>query len=149
MLKCAEHMADMAFLVDICGHLNALNLKLQGKNKPIAVKPFRLQLWLFTSDIRADLLHFPCLKLLRFEREDIDVQRYCDHIKKLIQEFSRRLNDFDKIERLTLLIKAPLIDTIGELAIDLSVVAMQMELCDLQTTENVVLDYSCNKGIVS
>ena len=109
MLKSAEHMADMAFQVDICGHLNALNLKLQGTDKPIAVKPFRLQLWLFTIDIRADLLHFPCLKLLRVEREDIDVQRYCDHIKKLIQEFSRCSSDFDKIEKLTQLINAPFV----------------------------------------
>jgi hypothetical protein len=151
MLKSEERMADMAFLVDICGHLNTLNLKLQGKDKSIvdlhsAVKSFGLQLSLFTSDIRADMLHFPCLKLLRDEREDIDVQRYCDHINNLSQEFSRRFSDFDKIERLTQLIKEPLIAridggwalAIGELPIDLSVAAMQMELCDLQATENVL-----------
>ena len=163
LLTSDEHMADIAFLIDICGHHSALNLKLQGKDKLIAnlysaVKSFHLQLSLFASDIRADSPHFPCLKLLRNEREDIDVQCYCDHINKLSEEFSRRfISDFDKKERLTQLIKVLLIAridgdwslTISELAIDLSVAAMHMELCNLQTTNNEFFDQSSNKGIVS
>ncbi|XP_067933364.1 protein FAM200B-like [Watersipora subatra] len=35
MMSPSKDMSDLAFLVDICGHLNGLNLKLQGKNKTI------------------------------------------------------------------------------------------------------------------
>ncbi|XP_067930797.1 general transcription factor II-I repeat domain-containing protein 2A-like [Watersipora subatra] len=35
MMSFSKDMSDLAFLVDICGHLNDLNLKLQGKNKTI------------------------------------------------------------------------------------------------------------------
>ena len=124
-------MADTVFLVDICTHLNALNLELQEKEISLvdhhsAVKSFHLQLSLFTNGIWADLLYFPCLKFLRNEKKDNNVQCNCDHINKLSPEFSRRFNDFGKIERLTELIKAVLIATvdsdwaltIGELLID-------------------------------
>ncbi|XP_067949723.1 protein FAM200A-like [Watersipora subatra] len=50
-------MSDLAFLVDICGHLNDLNLKLQGKNKTIintlpAVQAFFHKLELFLVDVQ-------------------------------------------------------------------------------------------------
>ena len=92
MLKADECMANMAFLVDICGHLNALNLKLQGKDKSLvdlhsAVKSFTLQLSFFKSDIQAEMLHFPCLKSLLDEIEHIDVIKgYCDFINKVSDE---------------------------------------------------------------
>ena len=107
------------------------------------------------------MLYFPCLKFLQNEKKDNDVQCNCDHINKLSPEFSRRFNDFGKIERLTELIKAVLIATvdsdwaltIGELLIDWSVDAMQMELCDPGSYRECrilrALDLRCNKGVVS
>ncbi|XP_067947326.1 general transcription factor II-I repeat domain-containing protein 2-like [Watersipora subatra] len=35
MMSSSKDMSDLAFLVDTCGHLNDLNLKLQEKNKTI------------------------------------------------------------------------------------------------------------------
>ncbi|XP_067931776.1 uncharacterized protein [Watersipora subatra] len=69
MMSSFKDMSDLAFLVDICGHLNGLNLKLQGKNKTIintlpAVQAFSHKLELFLVDVQGDMLPFPTRKAL-------------------------------------------------------------------------------------
>ena len=63
---------DLAFLTDICGHLNDLNLKLQGKSQLITilhgdVSAFRIKLSLFHSQIiNNNTCHFPnCDKIFK------------------------------------------------------------------------------------
>ena len=67
MMSSSKYISDLAFLVDICGQLNDLNLKLQGKNKTtintlLAVQTFFHNLELFLVDVAGDMLHFPTLK---------------------------------------------------------------------------------------
>lgn len=52
----SKWLCDLAFLTDICGHLNDLNLKLQGKSQFITklysdISAFRMKLSLFYSQI--------------------------------------------------------------------------------------------------
>ena len=64
MLRSTEDMANLAFLVDTCGHLNKLNLRLQGKEKSVvelrsSVKSFEMQLDVLKQDLESEMLHFP------------------------------------------------------------------------------------------
>ncbi|XP_067933086.1 protein FAM200B-like [Watersipora subatra] len=76
MMSSSKDMSDLAFLVDIYGHLNDLNLKLQGKNKTIintlpAVQAFSHKLELFLVDVKGDMLHFPTLKAFLDDDEEM------------------------------------------------------------------------------
>jgi hypothetical protein len=67
VMRSIGNMTNLAFLVDILGHLNKLNLKQQGKGKSIlelwsTVKSFTMQLGLFEEDLAAEMTHCPCLK---------------------------------------------------------------------------------------
>ena len=59
---------ELAFLVDITGHLNDLNLKLHGKNKLFPdlvhdINAFKMKIKLFISQLEIqDLRQFPHLK---------------------------------------------------------------------------------------
>ena len=154
MLKSEESMTNLAFLVDICGHLNKVNLKLQGKDKSIidmhlAVKSFALQLSLFNNDIQADMLHFPCLKSLAGESEELNntITGFCDFIDKIKEEFTMRFGQFDGLQKLIALIKSPREAEptgdwkleINQIPADLSAAAIQIELCELNAAENAVL----------
>lgn len=63
-----KFMSNVAFLADIFGHLNQLNLQLQGRGKTIVdmvekLESFTRKLELFKSDISTGrLLHFSTLK---------------------------------------------------------------------------------------
>ncbi|XP_067942931.1 general transcription factor II-I repeat domain-containing protein 2-like [Watersipora subatra] len=107
-------MNDLAFLVDICGHLNDLNLKLQGKNKTIintlpAVQAFSHKLELFVVDVQSDMLHFPTLKAFLDDDEEMAscTAEYTHFIEKLQQEFSNQFSQFQSLKHIIQLIKAP------------------------------------------
>jgi hypothetical protein len=63
-------ITDLAFLVDVTGHLNNLNKELQGKDKLITdvcnnIKAFRVKLRLWENQLNLHkLVHFPQLKSL-------------------------------------------------------------------------------------
>jgi hypothetical protein len=63
-------ITDIAFLVDVTGHLNNLNKELHGKDKLITdmynnIKAFRVKLRLWENHLKLrNLVHFPHLKTL-------------------------------------------------------------------------------------
>ncbi|XP_067933174.1 general transcription factor II-I repeat domain-containing protein 2A-like [Watersipora subatra] len=114
MMSSSKDMSDLAFLVDICGHLNDLNLKLQGKNKTIintlpAVQAFSHKLELFLVNVQGDMLHFPTLKASLDDDEEMAscTAEYTHFIEKLQQEFSNRFSQFQSLKHIIQLIKAP------------------------------------------
>lgn len=149
MMSSTEDMCDLAFLVDICGHLNKLNLKLQGREKTIvdllvAVQSFEHQLELFATDIQADMLQFITLKTFI---DDIDVEDigfttngYVQFIEGLTQEFNKRFSQFQSLKHLVQLIKAPQkakpngewMAELPTLQTDVSASTIQLELCNMK-----------------
>jgi hypothetical protein len=86
----ASSVCDLAFLTDICGHLNDLNSKMQGKCQPVSevynnVSAFRMKL----SSIHPQLLnsntcHFPnCQEI--FQQYKTNGGRYGRNTEKLQQ----------------------------------------------------------------
>ncbi|XP_067943307.1 general transcription factor II-I repeat domain-containing protein 2-like [Watersipora subatra] len=99
MMSSFKNMSDLTFLFDICGYLNDLNLKLQGKNKTIintlpAVPDFSHKLELFLVDVKGDMLHFPTLKAFLEVDEEMEscTAEHTHFIEKLKQEFSNRFS---------------------------------------------------------
>lgn len=89
------NMDNFAFLFDITGHLNDLNLKLQGKDNSVcdlvaAVQSFQKKLDILKVDLQEDCTHFPSLK----EIHGINVTAHSDFIHKLIGNFKARFDDF-------------------------------------------------------
>ena len=90
-------LSDLSFAVDITGHLNELNLKLQGKNHFIhnllgSVKAFeqKLKLWknqLSQGNVMAN--HFPELS----KRPNINTGKFATELQKLSDDFAKRLQD--------------------------------------------------------
>ncbi|KAK7919119.1 hypothetical protein WMY93_010403 [Mugilogobius chulae] len=65
-----SNLDTLAFLVDITGHLNDLNLKLQGKDNSVcdlvaAVQSFQKKLVILKMDLEEDCAHFPSLKEIK------------------------------------------------------------------------------------
>ena len=144
MMSSSKDMSDLAFLVDICCHLNDLNLKLQGKNKTIintlpAVQAFSHKLELFLVDVQGDTLHPPALKA--FLDFYIFTAEYSHFIEKLQQEFSNRFSQFQSLKHIIQLIKAPQkAKPNGEWVTHLplksfNASSLQLELCSLKVTD--------------
>lgn len=142
-------MDTVAFLVDITSHLNALNLKLQGKNNSIsdlmtAVRSFQRKLELFREDLsKGECTHFPKVKeQIQGKR---DVSPYVEFINKLIENFRKRFDSFRLGQQVLLLIQNPfLIKDIREFSKEVQQTfkwaeagSLQTEMIDLQ--ENVAL----------
>lgn len=156
MMGSIPDMCDMAFLVDICGHLNELNLKLQGHGKTIvdlllAVQSFEHKLELFAADITADMHHFTTLKTFLSENDGeygFTTTEYVQFIEKLSQEFKKRFGQFQSLKHLVLLIKAPQsakphgewMAQLPALGIDVSAAAIQLELCNLNDADIESID---------
>ena len=101
---------SLAFLVDITGHLNELNLKLQGQKNSVCdvmknVRSFQMKLNIFKKDLQGECEHFPQM------REQIqgegDISPYVGFIDKLIGNFSQRFDSFKLGHQLLLLIENP------------------------------------------
>lgn len=112
----AEWLLDLAFLTDMTEKLNHLNSQLQGKDKTIsdmisAVKAFKARLQQLKNKRRQ---HFPTVVNVLESRagsEDVlDVQRYCDLLSRLGQDFEDRFNDFDKLEPCVAFIANPFME---------------------------------------
>ena len=91
-----EYMSTVEFLTDIFSHLNALNLQLQGKEKPVVdmvekLDAFGNKLDLFHADLLSGrLLHFNTLKTVG-ESNVTDNMNKC--ITQLKDNFSARFDD--------------------------------------------------------
>ena len=112
-------LADLAFLVDITKHLNALNVNLQGRDAVVSqlyahIKTFGTKLQLFQrhlSQTEPCTAHFPALKEVidSFPQENIGAQMksYATAIASLSVEFNKRFRDFAVIEKDMLLFSSP------------------------------------------
>jgi hypothetical protein len=82
-------ITNLAFLVDVTGHLNNLNKELQGKDKLITdmynnTKAFRVKLRLWENQLKVpNLVHFPQLKSLdtifpkRIQKYSLSIFFFC------------------------------------------------------------------------
>ena len=87
-------MNTIAFLVDITGHLNELNLQLQGRGHTIcdlvsSVNAFQEKLRLYQDDLRSgEMLFFPTLKAACSEGD------HSDFMNRLLDNFAVRFDGF-------------------------------------------------------
>lgn len=112
-------LADLAFLVDITKHLNALNVSLQGQDAVVNqlyahIKAFGTKLQLFQRHLSQTdpcTAHFPALQEVMdsFLLDNIGAQtkRYAAAIGSLSVEFKERFRDFAAIEKDMLLFSSP------------------------------------------
>ena len=129
----SKWLCDFAFLVDICGHLNILNLKLQGRNQFAHhlfshVKSFITKLELYKSQLDSEnSFSFETLKTQGTNH--IDFKKYSKEIEKLLNEFYSRFNDYRKIEILLLIFSTPFDVVVNDIPEQ-----FQGEIIDLQTS---------------
>ncbi|XP_061569005.1 SCAN domain-containing protein 3-like [Cololabis saira] len=140
-------MSNVAFLTDIFGHLNQLNLQLQGRGKTIVdmvekMESFTRKLELFQSDLLTGrLLHFSTLKSqVRGEVTGLMV----DFIKQLRANFKSRFEDYSIPRDIVAFVRDPLtvrsadFSSLAKETIPLlDEAAFEMELIDFQTTSLV------------
>lgn len=135
LLRSSKFLQQLAFLTDITGYLNELNLKLQGKDQLVSdlvshINGFRSKLNLFFTALELnDLTHFRCCRQLteEFTDEALDFSEFSINIQDIIAEFKTRFQDFDGMKDSILLFNNPLGAAIQEQPANL-----QLELCDLQ-----------------
>ena len=115
-----EFMANVEFLADIFGHLNTLNLQLQGRGKTIVdivekLQSFTAKLELLDSDMSTGrLLHFNTLKTRAAGRV---TGLMVEFIKQLRANFASRLEDFSVPRDVIAFVRDPLaIRSSGELS---------------------------------
>ncbi|KAG8229223.1 hypothetical protein J437_LFUL008860 [Ladona fulva] len=105
-LSDSSWLLDLAFLADITEKLNILYLDLQGKCKDLAqmmgsVKAFKAKLTLWMSEMRSkSLVHFPNLEKMTNDG-NFEPSRFTGHLKKLLNQFEMRFQDFRKTETAT------------------------------------------------
>ena len=93
-------LQDLAFKVDITGHLNDLNSKLKGKQQVITslsdvINAFKTNLRLSEGQLNSgNLTHFPMYQDYR----NSDFSRYISNIKNLLPDFHNRFEDFKSHE---------------------------------------------------
>ena len=101
-------LLDLAFLTDLTGGLNDLNLELQGKNKCVinmisSVNGFKSRIEMWARRLRrSDLRNFPHMQA-EVQRQagdnaQPDCTRYAEQVESIISEFDRRFTDFAAIE---------------------------------------------------
>jgi len=129
---------DLAFLVDITGHLNKLNVNLQGSNTLFTnlcndVASFKKKLTLFIGQlVQARYENFPRLK----ERAayDIDADRYAGKVETLLEAFTSRFTDFAQEEKHVAFFTNPFrFEDIDSLESEL-----QLEALDLQNSTALI-----------
>jgi hypothetical protein len=126
----------LVFLSDIIGHLNDLNLKLQGKEQTVSnllgyINGFRNKLKIFKVSVeKNDLVHFHACKELAEKLENdngSDVSVFASNIENIMQEFNSRFADFEDMRDSTVLFNNPL-----GINIEDQPTQFQLEPCDLQ-----------------
>lgn len=142
LLSDSNWLFDLAFLTDVTIHLNALNLKLQGKGKLFPslvndINAFKMKLKLFVSQLENDdLSHFPHLKEQSECAPDNDnLTKYTEKIKLLQESFESRFHDFAKEECCILAFTNPF--SLSEQNIMKLPSKIQMELIDLKTNSSL------------
>jgi putative ubiquitin-RnfH superfamily antitoxin RatB of RatAB toxin-antitoxin module len=136
-LEDSKWICDLAFLTDICGHLNDLNLKLQGKSQLITtlhgdVSAFRIKLSLFHSQItNNNTCHFSnCDEI--FKKYNMNSNQYGIYIQQLQQSFNVRFEDLDRYKILFSTFANPF-----EASHENAESKFQLELIDIQCNEEL------------
>jgi hypothetical protein len=130
-----EILRELDFLSDITGHLNDLNMKLQGKlfvsNLFGYINGFRNKLKIFKVSLENnDLAHFHACKDLAEKLENdngSDFSVFASNIENITQEFNSRFADFEDMRDSIVLFNNPLGVNIED-----QPTQFQLELCDLQ-----------------
>ena len=123
-------VADLAYLSDITAHMNALNVRLQGKHNLIhnlfdQVTAFERKLELWNQQVKErNFAHFPSLK----QCAPVNTDKYCSSLSTLQSEFNARFQDFRSSENMMRIFSSPFTVEIATAPIEL-----QMELIDLQS----------------
>jgi hypothetical protein len=130
-------ISDLAFFVDVTGHLNTLNKELQGKDKLVtemfdSIKAFKVKLRLWKNQLQVHIsVHFSHLKSLETifpER----IQEYSRSIFLLQKELDERFQDFKLMEPEFMLFAFPL-----KADIEKAPENLQMELTNFQCDSNL------------
>ena len=145
-MKTPDFIAQVAFLCDIMGHLNKLNLDLQGKGSSVAeilehVNAFQVSLALFLPDITAKKLHFPTLRKVPVSRAALAVMKLL--LQSLAKNFTERFGDFNIHKELLLFVRDPFaVDVSGSCAAEANTAlptvdeaAFQLELVKIQSSD--------------
>lgn len=128
------------FMVDMTGHLNALNKKLQGRGKIASsmledITSFENKLSLFSRDIGGSLLHFPSLKTHKTKSQsEIDVKFFKDAILKMRDAFLKRFQEFRGAKETLSFVTKPLTANVEELKLmpfNVNRAALELELLDV------------------
>ncbi|XP_017322188.1 general transcription factor II-I repeat domain-containing protein 2A [Ictalurus punctatus] len=123
-------LSGLAFLMDVTGLLNVLNVQLQGKDQIIIqlfdhVRAFKQKLLLLRRHLSAgNLAHFPGLREAGMMKEKLP--EYDAVLSNLIQEFHSRFEDFRHNATDLVLFAQPFTISVDTVSDDL-----QMELIDL------------------
>ena len=132
-----QWLADLAFLVDLTGHLNALNRTFKGKDQLVSqlyghLKAFCLKLRLFEKQlINFNVAHFPTLSEIKsaFPNANLSGQKckYVSVVKALLTEFNQRFQDFSAVEYKIKLFSTPFLMDAQEVE-----ESLQLELIEMQ-----------------
>lgn len=129
-------LADLALLADITSHLNALNLKLQGKDILVTdmhahVTAFEVKLRLWKTQLSQGRFdHFP--RLAACAADDVDGKACADVVATLQQEFACRFTGVRALASDFKLFTAPF-----DVPVDEAPASLQMELVELQSSDEL------------
>lgn len=105
LFKDENWIQDLAFAVDMTGHLNDLNVKLQGRNQLVTtlfdnVRAFKTKLSLWLSQLKTEnLSHFQTCQKVRDSFPHLTFGKYAIKIIELKSEFEERFSDFYRFEK--------------------------------------------------
>ena len=108
-------IADLAFLVDITKHLNALNISLQAQNAVVSelyshIKAFKTKLQLFQrhlSQTESCTSNFTALRDVTIGSTCVKTKKYAEALTLLASDFNNCFQDFTAIEKEILLFTTP------------------------------------------
>lgn len=145
-MKTPDFISQVAFLCDIMGHLNKLNLQLQGRDSSVAeilenVTAFQVNLSLFLPDITGRKIHFPTLRSVPVSSTALAGMRRL--LKSLAENFKERFNNFKIPKELLLFVRNPFaVDVSGPCPAEAKAVmpgvdeaAFQLELVQIQSSD--------------
>ncbi len=127
-----DWLADLAFLVDLTSHLNALNKSLQGKDQLISEMYAHLKSFAFKRQISDhNAVHFPSLSEIISSLSDSNIpgemDKYSTVLTSIITEFNQRFQDFSAIDNGIKLFSTPFSVDVEEVQEN-----VQLELIELQ-----------------
>lgn len=134
-LEDPKWIADLAFLVDLTAHLNALNKTLQGEKQLISdlmekVDAFKKKLALWKEQLMTkNTAHFPTLSKVR---ENANFDEFVSVVEEIQAQFSKRFQDTASLTSVFELFSRPF-----AVSVESAPVHLQMELIDLH----------CNSGL--